>query len=140
MLLAEQTAFTKNVQKIQAQYDDAITKCTEANLLHYLAFANERCGTVLMELSEVALAGPYFREAIRCYTKWGAVAKVEQIEQTLMLPLATEGFTASVTKETGLATKSSIDKETQQSRYPSTSASSEETNPAEQDWLKEFMQ
>lgn len=132
MLLAEYTVFQKNVPKIRAQYDDAIVKCKEAKQLHYLAFANERCGTVLMEMNEDAAAEPYLREAVSRYREWGAMAKVDQIEKELLASNFPSFETTSVIGSIPGAKQSSIGKDTKDSSHPSTNPSTKETNSTDQ--------
>jgi hypothetical protein len=83
ILMAEEMVFLKKFDKIEEAYRTAIAACQTAKQLHYEAFANERCGTVLTEMKEEAKAEAYTLEAMRLYKKWGAMAKYDQIRQRL---------------------------------------------------------
>ena len=84
-LLAEQKVFQKaGTSVILQSYKDAIHDMENAQLIHFQAFANERAGTVLLESkgeSEIILA--YFSEARSLYAKYGAHAKVNQLEKKI---------------------------------------------------------
>lgn len=115
ILVAEDLVFQNRSDKIEAAYGNAIAACRTAKQLHYEAFANERCGTVLAQTQGgEATANAYYFEAIRLYKKWGAMAKVDQIMQHMapgMKPPADieEGTFVSIEKGSHVAT---LDKET----------------------------
>ena len=83
ILMAEEMVFQKKFDKIEEAYRTAIDACQTAKQLHFEAFANERCGTVLTEMKEEAKAEAYTLKAMNLYKKWGAMAKYDQIRQRL---------------------------------------------------------
>jgi hypothetical protein len=91
MLVAEKAVFNRDLTNIPKLYDRAIAEAEKASLLHYKAFANERCGTVLWELSRNDSAKGYLQNALACYDEWGAAAKVEQIKFRFDIDLVKNG-------------------------------------------------
>ena len=71
-------------------YDRAINGAKESNFLQEEALANELAAKFYLERSKEKLAFPYIRDAYYCYSRWGAKAKVEDIEKrysTFLTPI-----------------------------------------------------
>jgi hypothetical protein len=63
----------------QAAYDEAISACSKARLMHLEAMMNEHCGRMLLEKNKKVLANEYLGRAYWLFTDWGAMAKVKQL-------------------------------------------------------------
>ena len=84
-LLAEQKVFQKaGLSVILQAYTKAINDLEHAQLIHFQAFANERAGTVLLQSKgENEMIVAYFSEAQSLYARYGAHAKVNQLEKKI---------------------------------------------------------
>ncbi len=86
-------------QKSQAmdKYDCAIELATEHEYLHEAALTQERAAKFYLGLGKVTVAKGYMQEAYEGYKKWGATAKVKQLETTYsqLLPVVTAQFSPS---------------------------------------------
>jgi predicted ATPase/signal transduction histidine kinase len=61
-------------------YDRAIIKATENGYLNEQALANERAAKFYLEWGKEKIASVYFVDAYYAYARWGAKAKIEQLE------------------------------------------------------------
>ncbi|WP_181919572.1 diguanylate cyclase [Alkalilimnicola ehrlichii] len=81
-------------------YDLAIACAREQGFMHEQALANELCGDMHMAAGRLTLGLPYLRESHALYRRWGAVAKVRQLEQRFpqlrSAPSATATHTSAV--------------------------------------------
>lgn len=66
--------------KAHAFYDRSIASARQEGVLQEQALANELCGRMHMRGGRATLAEPYLQEACRLYGRWGAVAKVRDLE------------------------------------------------------------
>ncbi|MCT7982724.1 AAA family ATPase [Laspinema sp. A4] len=82
--------------KLQAMegYDLAIQLATEQEYVQEAALANELAGKFYLGLGKITHAKAYMQEAREGYKKWGATAKVQQLESTYshLLPVTPEQF------------------------------------------------
>ena len=82
--------------KFQAMdgYDRAIQLATEQQYLQEAALANELAAKFYLGLGKLTQAKAYLQEAREGYKKWGAIAKVRQLESSYahLLPVAPEQF------------------------------------------------
>ncbi|TAH20792.1 MAG: GAF domain-containing protein [Cytophagales bacterium] len=67
-------------EKAKKHYDKAISFAYEHQYINDEAIAWELAGKFYMNLGESYLATFYLQNAVRCYEKWGALAKVKQLE------------------------------------------------------------
>lgn len=73
-----------------ALYDRAITAARESRFIHLEALASELAARFYLDRGYGGLPGLYLREAVAAYTRWGASAKVQQLEQRHALILDQE--------------------------------------------------
>lgn len=105
-------------------YQAAIASAQSAGYVQNEAIANERCAQFLLETGNEAAAIGYLMQAIAGYRRWGATAKVQQLEQNYsdlfsrwrtqagILPLAESvGPTESLDTETLVAALSTVSSE-----------------------------
>ncbi|MCT7991182.1 AAA family ATPase [Laspinema sp. D6] len=82
--------------KLQAMdgYDQAIQLATEQEYVQEAALANELAAKFYLGLGKLTQAKAYMQEAREGYKKWGAIAKVQQLESTYshLFPVAPEQF------------------------------------------------
>lgn len=63
-----------------AQFDRSEAWAGQQNFLHEQALANELCGQMHLAAGRQTLGEPYLRRACQLYRRWGALAKVRDIE------------------------------------------------------------
>lgn len=63
-------------------YDAAIEAARQNQFVQEEALANELAGMFHLARGANAIAGTYIREAVECYEKWGAAAKVKELRRT----------------------------------------------------------
>ena len=63
-------------------YDEAIDTANQNGFLRYEALANELAAKFHLEQAREKLSGNYMREAQYLYSRWGATAKVQHLEET----------------------------------------------------------
>ena len=92
LLTAEHTVASNSVKvlverhaTVKAEFDEAIVAYRKSGHVQFEALANERAGTILMELEQGSDGVSFLEEARRLYLKWGAVEKAEQIGNRLFL-------------------------------------------------------
>ncbi len=78
---AEQFRRDNRVGEAIDAYDRSIAVARENGFIHDEALANELAARFFMELEKPKLALPYAREARHGYVRWGAVAKVADLDQ-----------------------------------------------------------
>ncbi len=61
-------------------YDKAIAGAYENGYIHYEALANEKAGEFYLAWGREKIAKTYITDAYYCYAKWGAAAKVQDLE------------------------------------------------------------
>ena len=74
-------------------FEEAILAAREHGHLHCEAIANERAAEMFAERGLPTIAETYLRNARYCYARWGANAKVEQLDQ--LYPRLAEGAAAT---------------------------------------------
>lgn len=68
------------IEKAMIHFDGAITRAGRNGFLQDEAVANETAGRMWLEAGNAKVAGIFLSRARRCYQRWGAAAKVEQME------------------------------------------------------------
>jgi len=81
LMEAELMSLKKNtVQKVQAAFDKAISTAVKSSRIHYVALACEKAWEYFSSIMQKGLMIQYLTLARDCYQKWGATAKVKQLE------------------------------------------------------------
>ncbi|MDM7994371.1 MAG: AAA family ATPase [Acidobacteriota bacterium] len=80
--LVEAERFRNSGDRIHAMeaYDAAIRSARENGFIREEAAANELAGSFFLDWNKATIARAYLEEAVRCYTDWGADAKVAQLK------------------------------------------------------------
>ncbi|MBT5988139.1 hypothetical protein HOG75_00310, partial [bacterium] len=81
LMAAELTRIQKNVDRAMKLYDQAINKTNEYGFIQIGAIANECKAKFYLTLQDTVSAKIYFLNAHNLYTKWGALAKAQQLEK-----------------------------------------------------------
>jgi hypothetical protein len=82
LLQAEQASICcKDPVVVQREYDDAITCAAKLGFKHNQALGNERAGVYFLEQKDKEWATTYLTRAMELYCRWGARAKVQQMEE-----------------------------------------------------------
>ncbi len=68
------------LEKAMIHFDGAITRAGRNGFLQDEAIANETAGRIWLEAGNPEIAGIFLARARRCYQRWGAAAKVDQME------------------------------------------------------------
>lgn len=82
LLQAEQARCNGHMQKAINQYDQAIEIAQKNDQVHIAALANERAGIFYQQTDRPKIARTYLLEARYGYLRWGAIHKVQLLEQT----------------------------------------------------------
>ncbi len=88
---AELFRITDNFDDACLRYSESIKAAKKYNVIHEEAIANEYAAKFYLSMDLVTLAATYMKEARYCYLKWGAMAKVEQLDDKYSDLLATVG-------------------------------------------------
>lgn len=78
---AEIARFLGNQQKAMTLYDDAIKSASKSGYVQEEAMANERAAEFYFGIGKEKVAQVYLTDAYYGYAKWGAIAKVRQLEE-----------------------------------------------------------
>ena len=78
---AEKYRCLNEIIKAMNYYDQAISKAKENEYLNEEALANELAAKFYLALGKEKFAQLYFTEAHYCYTRWGSIAKVTDLEK-----------------------------------------------------------
>ncbi len=81
MVAAEIARIEGRILDAQELYEKAIRSAHVHGFVHNEAFANERAGLFYAARGYEKIATSYLREARYCYMRWGADAKVRQLDQ-----------------------------------------------------------
>jgi hypothetical protein len=81
LLKAEEVSLKGDLLKIESAYDDAIGIADRDGFHQYEALATERAGLVFKEKGDKKRAIAYLRKSCLLYEQWGAMGKVEHIQQ-----------------------------------------------------------
>lgn len=83
IMKAEQAAGMRGEapKNVQSKFDEAIVAAGKLGFLHHQALANERAGTFFHRGGDDRWAKTYFQRARELYFRWGAFAKVGQMER-----------------------------------------------------------
>jgi predicted negative regulator of RcsB-dependent stress response len=81
LLKAEEVSLTGDLLKIKEAYDDAIGIADRDGFRQYEALATERAGLVFKGKGDKKRAIAYLRQSCLLYEQWGAMGKVEDIQQ-----------------------------------------------------------
>ncbi|GAA1808277.1 AAA family ATPase [Planosporangium flavigriseum] len=83
LLSAERARLAGAADQARTRYDRAIAAAREADFIRTEAFAAERGGRHALAHGQVGDAVAYLRRARACYQQWGAVAKLDQLDELL---------------------------------------------------------
>lgn len=111
---AEHARVLDNEAQARECYDQAINLAREHNYINEEALASELAVQFYLTKGQTRVAGHYFRDAHYAYQRWGAVAKVNDLEkrhpQLLVQVGSTPGQEATATTTTtGAKTSSALD-------------------------------
>ncbi len=81
LVLAEIARIKGDYLQAEIQYDLSIYGAHENEYTNEEALACERAAFFYMDRGLSKIAATYMTDALRCYTKWGALAKVNQLEE-----------------------------------------------------------
>ncbi|MFN6464803.1 MAG: AAA family ATPase [Nostoc sp. DedVER02] len=81
LLSAEMARVSNNYMDAIESYDRAIAKAKENEYINEEALANELAAKFYLEWGKERIAQEYLINAYYCYTRWGAKAKVDNLEQ-----------------------------------------------------------
>ncbi|OQW90916.1 MAG: hypothetical protein BWK79_18365, partial [Beggiatoa sp. IS2] len=97
LVQAEISHITGNFLETRDLFDHAVTLAVNSGYLQDEALANELAARFYLNRNQKHVARHYLRDAIYAYLRWGAVAKVQQLEQKYPDLLAQTTMTAMVT-------------------------------------------
>lgn len=80
LLHAEYHYLKGEMESAKIYYDKALTMATENGMMNDLAFFWERAGQFFLNTKQDLLANFYLQNAYRTYKRWGAEAKVKQMD------------------------------------------------------------
>jgi PAS domain S-box-containing protein len=80
LVAAEKARATGEFWRAHDLYDQAVIAAQEYQQVPLEAVANERAGSFWRDRGKDNFAAPYLRQAHRCYARWGARPKVEDLE------------------------------------------------------------
>lgn len=83
LVQAELEAFDGNVVPAMALFDEAIRLAGASGFVHHEAMANERAAMFYERLGREKISRTYFAAARHCYVRWGASAKVNELDRKL---------------------------------------------------------
>ena len=95
---AERAAQTDRIEKAMNLYDQAVQGARKSGFLQEEALSLELAGRFYEQRGNEFIAGSYLIEARYCYQKWGAQAKVEQLDQ--LYPRLKHTFTSLLKTKT----------------------------------------
>jgi PAS domain S-box-containing protein len=78
---AEKAGIFQEYEKAMSFYDQAIDLARENGNMNDQAFANERAAIFYYNENRIRIASLYMWDAIYCYSRWGAYAKVSHLEK-----------------------------------------------------------
>ncbi|MBU3914171.1 GAF domain-containing protein, partial [bacterium] len=78
---AQMAGISGNYIKAGALYDDAIKAARDNGFVQNEAIANEMAAKYFLTRNKITIASAYIRKACRAYIKWGASAKIKQLEK-----------------------------------------------------------
>jgi signal transduction histidine kinase len=81
LVSAEIARLTGDELSAEQLYEEAIRSARENGFVHWEGIANELAAGFHRERGIETIATAYLREALHCYARWGADAKVRQLEQ-----------------------------------------------------------
>lgn len=81
LLQAEYYCLKGELEQAKIFYDKALTAATENGMTNDLAFCWERAGQFFLNTKQDLLADFYLQNAYRTYKRWGADAKLKQMEK-----------------------------------------------------------
>jgi hypothetical protein len=90
LVSAEIARISGNEMEATALYDRAIAAFRRSGFIHQEAIASEIAARFYLDRGYAGLPGLYLREALAAYSRWGASAKVRQLEQRYALVLDEE--------------------------------------------------
>ena len=82
LMEAELAGMDRKVPEAMALYDRAIVASNEAGFIRFEAMGNELAARFYLRLGHRRFAALYIQEATYHYRHWGAMGKVDQLEQT----------------------------------------------------------
>jgi predicted ATPase/class 3 adenylate cyclase/tRNA A-37 threonylcarbamoyl transferase component Bud32 len=114
LLEAEYTYLTGDNETAKILYDKALKAGTECGMTNDLAYCWERAGRFFINTKQDLLANFYLQNAYRNYKRWGAEAKLKQMEEQYvqLRPGATDEWQQDMLKEPVKERVANIDLET----------------------------
>ncbi|GAB4290110.1 MAG: hypothetical protein Fur0025_24810 [Oscillatoriaceae cyanobacterium] len=112
---AEKARILGEITAAIALYDKAIAGAHDNGYIHYEALANEKAGEFYRAWGREKIAKIYITDAYYCYAKWGATAKVQDLEAeypyliTLATPTATPNLDIHKTTHTTTGSATVLD-------------------------------
>ena len=83
ILLAEKAYhMDRNGQKAEELFDQAINSASKYTMLREEALANERAAIYFHNTDREKITKTYLKDAVKCYTEWGAFGKIKQLQNT----------------------------------------------------------
>jgi predicted ATPase/GAF domain-containing protein/tRNA A-37 threonylcarbamoyl transferase component Bud32 len=80
LIAAEKYRILEQILEAMEAYDLAIAGAKENGYIQEEALANELAAKFYLAQNRITIAKAYMRESIYCYTQWGSVAKVQQLQ------------------------------------------------------------
>ncbi|WP_170958832.1 AAA family ATPase [Magnetospirillum sp. 15-1] len=103
LIEAEMAAISGRGNEAMRLYEDAILVARDHGQLHCEAIANERAGRFCLAQGLPSIAENYLRNARYCYARWGAQAKVRQLDQSFPRLMETAASNGAVSSFSGSA-------------------------------------
>ena len=82
LVLAEKARVLNDHEKAKKYYELAVQHSVENGFVNNQAFSNELAGRYYLSAGQKSLSDFCLKEAFRCYEKWGAVSKLNQLRET----------------------------------------------------------
>ena len=109
LMQAELYRVTGKPHEAGEYYDMAVEKAFENEYINEAALANELAARFYLEINRPKLVSVYLLEARNCYRKWGAAAKVKQLEEKYPKYLSLSILGIAQQRTVSISTSSSTD-------------------------------
>ncbi len=109
LVSAEIARVSGQYEQAAEHYDRAITEAAKAGYMHETALAEELTGEFYLSQGKTKIAGYYLTDAYYGYSRWGALAKVRDLESKyseLLTRISTPELTATNTQEVKIYSQS----------------------------------
>ncbi len=108
VLEAEWSRINGNIAKALEHYDQAIQLSRKAGFIQEEGLANELAGKYFLERDKTDLAEMYLKNAYQCYRRWGAEAKLKELEELYPHYVLGVKWNANTMRISGNTNKTSI--------------------------------